>query len=116
MGNKVTTTKNGFRVEDITFKNPRKQSAIIEELGIDNVDDSSKDVDVPVSLTPEQVKSFLSAKRDSAKNLQEIKLYIQVIRWIDELFSLKKEVIQLREKISVYSSSTSTDDDENAIF
>ena len=40
----VTTTKNGFRVEDITFKGARKQSAILDEI------DSSKHAPIELIL------------------------------------------------------------------
>lgn len=98
MANNMTTTQNGFRVVDVTFKGARKQSAIDAELGQESPVDNN--VTVPVSLTPEQVKAFYEAKSDGTHNMNERKLYQQTIKWIDEMLALKKQVIdyQLKEE------------------
>ena len=94
--NDVTTTRNGFRVEDITFKNARRQCEI------DNETDNSEEVEVsiqaPVSLTPEQVKSFYMLKIASAKDSNEKRVYAQTIRWIDELLDTKKKLFAFEAK------------------
>ena len=51
----MTTTKNGFRVEDITFKGARRQCEIDNEIEHEE-GENTQDVKAPVSLTPEQVK------------------------------------------------------------
>lgn len=102
MSKSVTTTKNGFRVDDITFKGVRKQSAIVEELGLNEVYSEEGDVVVPVSLTPEQVITFLNSKSENTHNMNERKLYQQLIKWVEELFDLKKKVVALEEKVATY--------------
>ena len=96
--NNVTYT-NGFRSEDITFKNARRQSEIIKELGMtedDNTD--AEDVTVPVSLTPEQVEQFYTSKIKTSKDSNEKRLYSQTLVWLKELVELRKEVIALKLK------------------
>lgn len=95
----VTTSKNGIRVEDITFKGARRQSEIEKEIGAD--DSVSENVVVPVSLTPEQVKTFFDTKSQNTLNMQEKKVYQQTIRWIDELFETKKKLVALQMKEEV---------------
>lgn len=112
MRDKVTTTKNGFRVQDITFKGARRQSAIDEELGINTEETSDGNIPVPVSFTPEQVIGFLDAKSITTQNMNERKLYKQISAWIDELFKLKKKVSQLEEKISIFESLSASEEDE----
>lgn len=93
----MTTTKAGFRVEDITFKNARQQSAILDEA--DQIEPEAWGVEVPVSLTPEQVKSFFEAKIEATKNGREKKLYKQTIKWIDEMLDTKKKLLVVEEKL-----------------
>ena len=102
MSKRVTTTKNGFRVDDITFKGVRKQSAIVEELGLNEEYSEEGDVVVPVSLTPEQVTTFLNSKSENTHNMNERKLYQQLVKWVEELFDLKKKVVALEEKVATY--------------
>lgn len=94
----VTTTKNGFRTEDITFRGARKQSAILDE--IEREDTLEEEVQAPVSLTPEQVKDFYKRKIEVAKDSNEKRLYSQTIQWIDELAETRKKVFTLEQKIA----------------
>ena len=94
--NDVTTTKNGFRVEDITFKNARRQCEIDNE--IEKSEEVEDSIQAPVSLTPEQVKSFYMLKIASAKDSNEKRVYAQTIRWIDELLDTKKKLFALEAK------------------
>ena len=94
----VTTTKNGFRVEDVTFKNARRQSAILDE--IEQEDYQEDYIQAPVSLTPEQVKDFYKKKIEVAKDSNEKRLYSQTISWIDELAETKKKLFNLEQKIA----------------
>jgi hypothetical protein len=93
----MTTTKAGFRVEDITFKNARQQSAILDET--DQIESEAGDIEVPVSLTPEQVKNFFEAKIEVTYNGREKKLYRQTIKWIDEMLDTKKKLLAVEEKL-----------------
>lgn len=96
MKNNVTTTKNGFRVEDITFRNARRQCEIENE--IEHTEEEESEVKAPVSLTPEQVKMFYLTKIAVSKDSNEKRLYSQTIKWIDELLEIKKKMIALEEK------------------
>lgn len=93
---KVTTTRNGFRVEDITFKNARKQSEILNEMEIEELEEV--EVKPPVSLTPEQVKQFYLEKIKVARSTDEKRVYSQTISWIDELLETKKKLFALEAK------------------
>lgn len=95
--NEVTTTKNGFRTEDITFRNARRQSEIDKEIDHSS-DQNEEDIQVPVSLTPEQVTAFYLSKIAFAKDSNEKRLYSQTISWIEELQRTKKELIALKNK------------------
>lgn len=97
MKNNVTTTTNGFRTEDITFKNARRQSEIDKEMPQD-IESSEGEIQVPVSLTPEQVTAFYLLKIQFAKDSNEKRLYSQTISWIEELQKTKKELIALKNK------------------
>lgn len=93
----VTTTKNGFRVEDITFKNARRQSEILKEMDREEVDENDGVV-APVSLTPEQIKDFYLQKISVARDSNEKRVYSQTIRWIDEMLDLRKKVFAYEAK------------------
>ena len=94
--NDVTTTRNGFRVEDITFKNARRQCEIDNE--VEKREETEDSIQAPVSLTPEQVKSFYMLKIASAKDSNEKRVYAQTIRWIDELLDTKKKLFAFEAK------------------
>lgn len=97
MSNNMTTTRNGFRVEDVTFRRARRQSEIDNE--IEQTEETSGDtVKAPVSLTPEQVKSFYVSKIAFSTDSNEKRLYAQTIKWIDELQDTKKKLLALEAK------------------
>lgn len=97
----TTTTTRGFRTEDITFKGARKQSAVEDELRAENPDLFEEDiVEVPISLTPEQVINFYKQKIDKATDSNEKRLYSQTIKWINELADVKKQLLLLEAKTS----------------
>lgn len=104
----VTTTRNGFRVEDITFKGARRQCEIENEIEREEGVDSS-DVQAPISLTPEQVKSFYMLKIANAKDSNEKRVYAQTIRWIDELLDTKKKLFALEAKEVVENDDGTAD-------
>lgn len=105
----VTTTKN-FRVEDITFKHARKQCEIDNE--IEHKEVEQEEVKAPVSLTPEQVKSFYMLKIATAKDSNEKRLYAQTIKWIDELLETKKKLFTLESREMVENDDGTADDIE----
>lgn len=109
--NNVTTTKNGFKVEDITFRGARKQSEIEKELD-QNTDSQEEEVKAPVSLTPEQVKSFYTQKISVAKDSNEKRVYSQTIKWIDELAETKKKLFALESKEVVNNDDGTASDIE----
>ena len=106
--NNVTTTQNGFRVEDITFKGARRQCEIENEIE-HNEGDNTSDIQAPVSLTPEQVKAFYMLKITSAKDSNEKRLYAQTIKWIDELLETKKKLFALEAKEVVVNDDGTAD-------
>lgn len=92
----VTTTQNGFRVEDITFKGMRKQSEIENE--IPQNEGKVSEVNVPVSLTPEQVKAFYEDKTAHTRDMKEKRVYEQTIRWIDDMLEYRKKLVAIEVK------------------
>ena len=96
----VTTTKTGFRVTDVSLKNPRRQSEVAKEIAAERGQEiPGTSVYAPVSLTPESVKTFYEGQIKAATTDTEKKVYSQTIKWIDELFSLRKKVVDLESKI-----------------
>ena len=110
MGNNMTTTQNGFRVEDITFRKARRQCEIENEIEHGEVE--QEDIKAPVSLTPEQVKMFYVAKISTAKDSNEKRVYSQTIKWIDELLETKKKLFALESKEVVENDDGTADDIE----
>lgn len=92
----MTTAKNRFRVEDITYHGARKQSEIENE--IEREEEPEQEIKAPVSMTPEQVIEFYKAKIANTSDSNEKRVYSQTIVWIKELQSTKKELVSLREK------------------
>ena len=97
----MTTAKNRFRVEDITYHGARKQSEIENE--IEREEEPEQEIKAPVSMTPEQVIEFYKAKIANTSDSNEKRVYSQTIVWIKELQSTKKELVSLREKEIVRS-------------
>ena len=108
--NNTTTTRSGFRIEDITFRNARRQCEIENE--IEKTEEEVSDVKAPISLTPEQVKDFLKSKIALAKDSNEKRLYSQTINWIDELSEVKKKLFLLESKEVVVNDDGTADDIE----
>lgn len=92
----MTTTKKGFRTEDITFHGARMQSEVAKE--IEQEEEVEVEVKAPVSLTPEQVIEFYKAKIAHTKDSNEKRVYSTTIKWIAELQTTKKDLLALREK------------------
>lgn len=111
MMNDVTTVaRGGFRVEDVTFKGARQQSEILKE-GVSDVEVNPEKVEVPKSLTPEQVKKYLLKTIQYSNNEDEKRVFAQVIKWIDELAETKKELVQHKLKEMQLQNSEETPDD-----
>lgn len=108
--NDVTTTTKGFRVEDITFKNARRQCEIDKE--IEHNEEKQSEVKAPISLTPEQVKAFYILKIANTKDSNEKRVYSQTIKWIDELLETKKKLFSLEAKEVVVNDDGTADDIE----
>ena len=94
MNNVTTVARGGFRVEDVTFKGARQQSEILKE-GVNDVEVNPEKVEVPKSLTPEQVKKYLLKTIQYSNNEDEKRVFAQVIKWIDELSEAKKKLISI---------------------
>ena len=92
----VTITRNGFKVEDITFRGARRQCEILNE--IEQTEDTQEDVKAPVSLTPEQIKQFYLEKIKVARDSNEKRVYSQTIAWIDDLLETRKKLFALEAK------------------
>lgn len=106
-------TRTGmFKVEDITFKNARRQSEIEREIALENGEfDKPDDVKPPVSMTPEQVKNFYLQKIKKTSDSNEKRVYAQTIMWIDERLEATKENVALKLKLALYKRSESKDED-----
>ena len=104
----MTTTQNGFRVEDVTFRNARRQCEIENEKEHEEVEE--QEVQAPVSLTPEQVKKFYSQKIASVTDSNEKKVYAQTIRWIDDMLDTKRKLIALENKEMISNDDGTVDD------
>lgn len=107
--NRATTTKNGFTVEDITFKHARRQSEVENE--IEHEEEPEMDVKAPVSLTPEQVIDYYKTKIMRSHDSNEKRVYSQTIKWIKEMQTFKKEVLVLREKLIIREQEDAEMDD-----
>lgn len=97
---KTMTTTGHIRVEDVTFKGARQQSEVLKEIAERKGSDQSYagNVQVPVSLTPESVKSFYEEKIAETNDDREKKVYKQTIRWIDDMLDTKKKLVALELK------------------
>lgn len=97
-GEMTTAAKGMFRVQDVSLRNPRRQSEVAKEIAAEK-GIAPGEVRAPVSLTPESVKSFFSKKAESTTNPDEKKIYTQTIAWINECFDLRKKVVFLESKL-----------------
>ena len=108
--NNITTTQKGFRVEDITFKGMRRQSEIDKETF--HNEESSLEITAPVSLTPEQVKSFYESKISQTVDTREKRVYGQTIKWIDDMLEYRKKLIAIEVKQSEVKDENTVEDIE----
>ena len=113
MNSTTTVRRGGFRVEDITFRNARQQSDILNE-GVEDEFTQKENVEIPKSMTPEQVKTFLLRSIEVASSTDEKRVYSQMIEWIDELIETKKKLVQYElEKMRAEDSEATPDDLQN---
>lgn len=111
MMNDVTTVaRGGFRVEDVTFKGARQQSEILKE-GVSDVEVNPEKVEVPKSLTPEQVKKYLLKSIQSSNSEDEKRVFAQIVKWIDELSEAKKKLVSVELEEMKKKDSEQTPDD-----
>ena len=110
MNDVTTVARGGFRVEDVTFKGARQQSEILKE-GVSDVEVNPEKVEVPKSLTPEQVKKYLLKTIQYSNNEDEKRVFAQVIKWIDELSEAKKKLISIELEDMKRSDSEQTPED-----
>lgn len=89
MSNKHIT--GGFRTEDITFKGVRKQHEILKESPEAKVVDTS-DVEVPVSLTPEQLIQYYLECIAGTPEQEKRRVFAKTIHLIEENKALKEEL------------------------
>lgn len=110
----IMTTTGNIRVEDVTFRKARNQSAVLKELaerrGRNNP--SEANVSTPVSLTPESVKSFFKSKIEATSDIAEKRVYMQTVRWIDDMLAFRKELtaLKLKEVVSDSDDDFSVED------
>lgn len=105
------TSVPGFirKVEDITFKGVRQQSCIDAE--INNSESEALEGSIPVSFTPEQVKSYLRDEIAKTKNQNKIRFYEHIISLEDELEILRKENAHLTSKLSLFEKGVEYDNE-----
>ena len=108
--NRVTTTRSGFRVEDVTFRNARRQSEIVNELGLEEEEDDVL-VEAPKSLTPEQVIRYYATLIKNKQDLDSKRVYSQTIKWIKELQEAKQKLVKVREREIIEEAKQTTPDD-----
>lgn len=109
MQGNTTKVQGGIRVEDVTFKNARLQSSILKE-GVADTENKKQEVEVPKSLTPEQVKTYILKLIKSSQNEDEKRVFAQVIHWIDALTETKKKLTALELEKMKHEDNKSTVD------
>lgn len=97
-------------VIDCTYHGGRKQSAILNEAEIPVIEDT--EIEVPVSLTPEQLKTYCLQCINSTSNQQKRKVYAEFIKIIGEREELKAKLraFEMRELRSNALNSDTPDD------
>lgn len=103
------TTASGFirKVEDITFRGARQQSCIDAE--VNNSEGETLEGSIPVSFTPEQVKSYLRGEITKTKDPDKVRFYEHIISLEDELETLRKENVHLTSKLSLFEKDNEYD-------
>ena len=78
---------------------------------INDVEVRTEKIDVPKSLTPEQVKKYLLKSIQSSNSEDEKRVFAQIVKWIDELSEAKKKLISIELEDMKRSDSEETPDD-----
>lgn len=96
----MTHIRGGIRVEDVSIKNARRQSDILNEIPQENV--VSPEPEVPISTTIEQVKEFYLSSFKMTDDSSKKRVYAQTVMWLDELLELRKTVkkYEFKEMVS----------------
>lgn len=76
-------------VIDITFKGGRDQSEILNELNEDGIEVTKNHVEIPVSLTHEQLINFCDESSKNSHNQNEKRVYDRLVSLIRENLELK---------------------------
>lgn len=93
MSKNITTARGGmFRVEDVTFHNARKQSEVAKELGF--AEETSDKVELPTSLTPEQLIKYYKECADNTNVTKEKVAYSQTSKYLQEYLELKQKLLK----------------------
>lgn len=84
-------------IVDCTFKGGRMQSDILKEVDIPVEED--KEPELPVSMTPEQLKVYCMQMIHSTKDQMKRRVFAELVRIIEENGEMKKKLreIKLRE-------------------
>lgn len=96
-------------VVDITFKGGRNQSEVAKELGV--APKEEKEVTVPSSLTPEQLKLYCLETIKSTDSQNKRRIYAHFFRVIEENETLKQELRKYKLKELRDQAQQETPDD-----
>lgn len=89
----------GFTVEDVTFKNARKQSKVAEELGYNNLDNSDDLYSSEIPQVP-IIERAIKYYRENAEGQYAV-LYTATAEWLEALLSIPKSKQQNAESETV---------------
>ncbi len=110
MSNMTTVFEGRFKAQDITFKNPRMQSEVARELAEESGQTITQSgIQVPVSLTPEQVINFYQQKISETRGTNECRVYEHTVHLIKDLLETRKKLITLEMKQPNDNEDTSND-------
>lgn len=92
----TTATLAGFRREDISFHNARRQSEIENEIGKEQL--VKDEVEVPVSTTPEQLIAYFRDCVEQENDRDKRHLYSQAAKYIERMLVLEQKLIKYKIK------------------
>lgn len=109
MPNNITTTGN-IKVEDITFKHARRQSEIEKEIE-DYREENNRVIQVPISMTPEQLLKFYTESLNSTQDHNLKRVYRHTIMCLEDLARYRKEhVARITEELKLKEIESTPDD------
>lgn len=105
----VTTARGGmFTVEDVSFHGARRQSEVAKELGI--TDEEQKEVNIPASLTPEQLIRFYEESAEKAVETRAKVAYAQTAKYLKDYIALKQKLMKYQTQEFLESRKTKEDE------